>query len=210
MSLDTRGTNAMKAAVFAQAGREDMEFVQDQIAQALRAFESVSEVYSLDAIAENYRGKLVYKPGAKLSSLYHLRILAFALGWRNQPNYDMMISAIKRLIDLSPIPSINVRCKSQLISPASFAMHDFSPEMDSMSAGEWMMWFHRMELLARTGLVNKVPELKQQVDTLQGLLDSNDGWFTKKLNYDYFRRWSSYTGLMLEMTGNHPGGGCTT
>jgi len=83
------------------------------------------------------------------------------------------------------------------MAPASFGMKDFNPTMTSMNSAQWMMWFHRMELLSRLGVVDAIPELRNQVNILQDMFD-DDGWFTSQINHDYFKRWGAYTGLMIE------------
>jgi hypothetical protein len=110
----------------------------------------------------------------------------------------MLAKSIQQLVKLSPIPYIKVRWKSQIIAPASFCMNQFNPELESMQDAEWMMWFHRMELLARTGVLHRVPEFVEQVGALEKLLDEKDGFFTKKLNHAYFQKMGVYSGLMLE------------
>jgi hypothetical protein len=85
-----------------------------------------------------------------------------------------------------------------LLAPASFCMHEFAPDMHHLTDDEWMPWFHRMELLARLGVVGEIPELKGQVQVLEKILEEGQGLFTKKLNHSYFQKWGSYTGLALE------------
>jgi len=130
--------------------------------------------------------------------IYHLRILATTQSWRTPANHKMMVKIIQRLVELSPIPDIYVLHKSQLVAPASFCMHNFSHEMNRLTDAEWMQWFHRMELLARLGVADQIPELKRQVKYLEDLLEADKGLFTRKLNHSYFKRWGAYTGLMLE------------
>lgn len=191
------GSLMIRAAVFAYAGVEEKPFVQDQIEKALTGFQAVLVPALLDDLVETYRGKLVFRPGVQWPSIYHLRLLAFTHGWRTAENQKLVAEAVRRLLDLSPIPNIHVRSKSQLVAPASFCMHDFNPAMDQMDDAYWMRWFHRMECLARLGVVPSVPELQGQVDIFANMLDAG-GYFTKKLSHPYFTRWGAYPGLMLE------------
>ena len=191
------GAWMIRATVFAYAGQEHRPGVQAQVEQALAGFRAVLGVRSLDEVAVAYRGKLVFRPGVLWPSIYHLRLLAFTQAWRSAENLSMLAEAIQRLAELSPIPDILVRHGSQLISPASFCMHDFNPEMESMDAADWMMWFQRMECLARLGVVAALPALQRQVADLQGRLDAQ-GAFTQELAHPYFAKWGSYTGLRLE------------
>jgi hypothetical protein len=127
-----------------------------------------------------------------------VRLLAMSHDWRTPENRDMMAASITRLIELSPIPAMHVRHQSQWIAPASFCMHDFDPDMSMMDAAHWMRWFFRVELLARLGVVGAIPELQRQVNRLRDMMTISDGKFMYQLTHPYFRRWSAYTGLMLE------------
>jgi hypothetical protein len=77
-------------------------------------------------------------------------------------------------------------------------MDDFRPNLSTISNAQWMQWFHRMELLARLGVVKQIPELERQVQILSNILLESGGIFTKKLSHLYFQRWGAYTGLALE------------
>jgi hypothetical protein len=197
------GRQMIRAAVFAYAGLEDKPCVREQIEQALAGFKSVLEGNSIEEITEDYKGRLVFKPGVRWPGIYHLRLLAFTRKWRTEENQAMLVRAIQRLVDLSPLPNIYVRGRSGWVAPASFGMHDFNPAMESMDDAEWMMWFHRMECLGRLGVIAAISELKHQVDRLENSLERQGGWFTRKLNHPYFNRWGTYTGLRLEADWRH-------
>jgi hypothetical protein len=199
--LDERGfggSQMIRAAVFAHAGVENRPFIKKQVAVALASFQAVRDVTSLEALVEEYKNKLVFKPGVTWPSIYHLRLLAFTHGWRTASHRRTVVEAVRRLVELSPLPRISVRHKSQIIAPASFGMQDFNPEMGSMDAADWMMWFHRMECLARLGIVHLIPALQRQVAILAGMLEGETPRFTRKLTHPYFTKWGAYTGLMLE------------
>ena len=198
--LDEQGLGGawmIRATIFAYAGVEDRPFVQEQIDEALTGFQAVLVTNSIDELAENHKDKWIFRPGVRWPSIYHLRLLAFTHCWRTAEKQKLVAEAIRRLIELSPLPSILVRHKSQFISPASFCMQEFNPDMNKLDDAHWMMWFHRMECLARLGVIKSVPELQKQVHTLADLLDA-DGLFAKKLSHPYFSRWGAYSGLMLE------------
>jgi hypothetical protein len=188
----------IKASLLAQAGIESASDVQSQIQVALDGFRTVTRVTSLNEVYEPYRGKLVFRAGVNWPSIYHLRLLAYSQSWRNSENRDMLVSAIRKLVAFSPIQQIYLKHKSQLIAPASFCMHNFLPAMHSMNDANWMMWFHRMELLARLGVVQYVPQLMSQVRNLKKMIIEGSGKYTKLLRHDYFRRWGAYSGMMLE------------
>jgi len=192
------GAETIRAYLFAHAGIEDIPLVKNQVRQAFDAFKFAANTALLEDIHEPYKDKLVFREGVRFPSIYHLRLLAMTFGWRTPANRRMIKKSIGRLVQLSPIPDMHVKYKSQLIAPASFGMDHFTRDMTGLKDAEWMLWFHRMELLSRLGVVNQIPELKQQVRQLENLLQEDDGIFTKKLNHVYFKKWGAYTGLMLE------------
>ena len=192
------GSQLMRSTAFAYAGIEDKDFIQEQIENAVDKFRFVISVNKIQDIIEEFKGKLVFKKDVKWPSIYDLRFLAFTKSWRSKENEEIVTSSISQLIKLSPIPHILVRKGYQLISPASFCMHDFNQDMATLKDKDWMMWFHRMELLSRLGVIKHIEELKAQVDFLVKTLDENDGLFSKRLNHFSFNKWSAYSGLVLE------------
>lgn len=192
------GQQMIRAATTAQAGSEDKAFIQDQIKAALDGMEAMREVGSLEALLENRKGVNILRKGIPWPSIYHLRLLAWTHAWRTQETMRTVQLGIRQLVHLSPIPEYKLLAGSQLVAPASFCMHDFKPDMESMDSAGWMMWFHRMEVLARLGVVKEIPELAEQVDTLERMLQQAQGRFALKLNHPYFRNWGAYSGMMLE------------
>lgn len=144
-----------------------------------------------DDVTTAYKGKLVYKPGIVWPCIYHLRLLAFTHSWRNKENYRKLADGIQRLVYLSPMPYVLLKHKSQLVAPASFCMLDFNPDILKLDDAGWMVWFHRMELLARLGVIHMVPALVDQVNKLNDLLNCEQGWFSKRLSHEYFRKWGA-------------------
>ena len=198
------GSQTIRAAVFAYAGVEDKPFVREQIDRALAAFKAVLTLNTIDDLVEPYKGKLVYRSDRVWPSIYHLRLLAFTQQWRTVEHQRLLIESIQRLVDWSPLPNIHVRHKSQLIAPASFCLDDFNPDMSTLNDADWMMWFHRMEVLARLGVVRAIPALARQINTLREMLADGQGRFTQALSHPYFKKWGAYTGLMLERDWRDP------
>ena len=192
------GAETIRAYLFAHAGNEEIYFVKKQIGRALDVFKSASQIGSLECLYEPHKGRIVFREGVCWPSIYHLRLLAMSRRWRTPENCKLVAESIQQIVRLSPIPDIHVRHKSQLIAPASFCMDDFKFDLNDMTDDQWMLWFHRLELLARLGVVNHIPDLKQQAQTLANLLRENQGLFTKNLSHTYFSKWGAYTGLALE------------
>ena len=196
------GGQMIRAAVFAYAGDEDRAGVREQIDVALQGFEAVLHVESIEEIAEPYKDKLVFREGTLWPSIYHLRLLAFTKSWRTRRTIETLAAAVSRLVELSPIPEIHVKHRSQLIAPASFAMDNFAARLDERSGYGQMLWFHRTELLARLGVIALVPALQMQVIRLGESLDN--GLFRRKMNHSSFRNWGVYAGLALERDWRSP------
>jgi hypothetical protein len=150
-------------------------------------------------LCEPFNGKLVFRAGVRWPGIYHLRLLALTQSWRTPEALSMIVAAIQQMVRLSPVPSIHVRYKSQLIAPASFCMDNFTPDMRTLTGAEWMQWFHRMEMLARLGVIQRIPELRRQVQILTEILHQGQGLFAGKVNHAYFHKWGAYTGLALEV-----------
>ena len=198
------GAQMIRATVLAYAGSEDEPGVKEQINLALAGFRSVLAIDRVSDLIDEYNGRQVFRQGLLWPGLYHLRLLAWTYSWRTPQNQRELGKCIQKLVQLSPIPHLLVRCQSQLVAPAAFCMNDFNPDLATLNDAGWMMWFQRMELLARLGIMQHVPELQSQVKVLADLLESEAGMFTKMLNHVYFKKWGSYTGLMLESDWKNP------
>jgi hypothetical protein len=198
------GSQTIRAFLLAQAGKGDSPLVQSQIPGALDAFRAVLERDAVEDFIERYRGKFVYRDGVVWPSIYHLRLLAFTESWHSPQNQATLAEAVSRLVKWSPLPAVYVRHRSQLIAPTSFGMGDFTPDLDALDDPGWMIWFQRMELLSRLGVLAAVPGLVAQADRLVEILGEGGGWFTLALSHPYFRKWGAYTGLMLEKDWRKP------
>jgi hypothetical protein len=192
------GQKMIKAAVFSYGYIEERQDVQEQIAIALQAFKFVSTINSIDEIYETYKEKLVFKPDVPWLSIYHLRLLANTMGWRSAENRQIIRTGIEKMIALSPMPRLMLRNKSQLIAPASFCMMNFKADFDQFSDPDWLMWFHRSELLARMGLMDEIEELRRQKQSFIENYLTEAGLFTRPLAHQYFHNWGAYAGLALE------------
>ena len=196
--LQLGGSKLIKACVFAYTGNEQYDFVIEKIDEALNVFRFVCDVKNITDIYDRYKNKLVFKAGVIWPSIYHLRLLAYTTRWKNDDNKKMLINSISNLSKLSPIPEIKLLYKNQMIAPASIYMNNFNEDMSCLNAKEWMMWFHRTELISRLGIACKVPSVKTQIEYVDKTLCDNNGLFTKKLRHFYFTKWTPYLGLALE------------
>lgn len=192
------GARMIQAWLLALGGRLDQRLVKEQVTVALEGMQSVLKVADFNEAVEIRRNRLVFRPGFQWPGIYHLRLLACTQSWRTPENKEMIANSIDRMVKISPIPYVHVIKSSQMIAPASFAMLDFSPELKTLDDPGWMMWFHRIELLARMGALQNNNLLNHQVEFLKNTLLENSGFLTLPLKHNYFKQWGAYTGLMLE------------
>lgn len=175
--MNLGGSELIRAALFAQAGVEGKPFVEKQVQGALARFFAAGDVKDFAEITEEYRGKRVFRQGCIWPSIYDLRLLAYSQAWRTPARLRTAARALQRMIDLSPIPEMHAKWKSQIIAPASFGLHNLASEISALTAGEWAVWFHRMELFARLGVIQHIPKLWEQTRALGELLTAGDGLF---------------------------------
>ncbi|MBN2076820.1 MAG: hypothetical protein JW762_14835 [Dehalococcoidales bacterium] len=191
------GADNVRAVVFSYFGIEDYYFIQEEIQRTLGYVGALNTIPSIEEITGTYNKKLYYA-GTPLPDLYNLKLLAFTQSWRTDENIDKVSQAIERLIDLSPLPTIYIKMKSQLIAPARITPSDLKQSPLNLQPKEWFWWIHTMELFARMGIVKKVPSLLRQANELKGMLEEGDGIFPIRPHEGYFKAWSVYSGLALE------------
>jgi hypothetical protein len=191
------GADNVRAVVFSYFGIEDNDFIQTEIQRTLGYVGAVSSIPSIEEITETYGNKLYYT-GTPLPDLYNLKLLAYTRNWCNDENIKAIAGAIESLIDLSPLPNIYIKMKSQLIAPARISPSNLKLSLLDLQPKEWFWWTHTMELFARMGIVKRVPSLLRQANELKGMLEEGDGKFPSKPHDGYFKAWSVYSGLALE------------
>ena len=191
------GADNVRAVVFSYFGIEDYDFIQREIQRTLGYVGPVSSIPSIEEITGTYNKKLYYS-GTPLPDLYNLKLLAFTQSWRNDENIEIIAGAIERLVDLSPLPNIYIKMKSQLIAPARITPSNLKLSPLDLQPKEWFWWTHTMELFARMGIVKRVPYLLRQANELKEMLEEGDGKFPVKPHEGYFKAWSVYSGLALE------------
>lgn len=111
---------------------------------------------------------------------------------------DVLKAAIHKLVEFSPLPYIKLLHKGQLIAPAYVFMNDFNPNMDTIKGMDWMLWFHRMEMISRLGIAGEIEEIKSQLQALQTILLKGNGLFKKAISHYTLNKWGCYSGLALE------------
>lgn len=130
------GADNVRAVVFSYFGIEDYYFIQEEIQRTLGYVGALNTIPSIEEITGTYNKKLYYA-GTPLPDLYNLKLLAFTQSWRTDENIDKVSQAIERLIDLSPLPTIYIKMKSQLIAPARITPSDLKQSPLNLQPKEW-------------------------------------------------------------------------
>jgi hypothetical protein len=172
-----QGLDLVRAATLAHAGVEDHEIVVQQQYESLRTLLGIMGIRSMDEVIEPFKDKQVFKPGVAFPESYHLRLLAHTRRWRHGDNPSAVAKAVRKLVDLSPLPVVKVRHKSRWLGPAGIPSGGLSVDLRRMPAYEWCGWFVTVERFARMGAVPHVRPLAKQLDQLEGLLDKGGGLF---------------------------------
>ncbi len=191
------GADNVRAVVFSYFGIEDHDFIQTEIQRTLGYVGAINGIRSIEEITGTYRQKLYYS-GTPLPDLYNLKLLAFTQSWRNDKNFDIISSAIEKLIEFSPLPKVYIKIKNQLVAPAQIQPPDLQQSPRNLELKGWFWWVHTMELFARMGIVQKLLPLLRQINELKSMLEEGDGLFPIKPYEGYFKAWSVYSGLALE------------
>jgi len=194
------GPLLIRATLFAQAGLECLEFVERETKKAIDVFNYVLKIKSFNEIIEVRRGKYVFKEGIKWPSLYHMRLLAYSTRWKTEENLNLVSDAFKNLIRILPFnDNIYFKdSKSQLVTPYGQILDALDTQFFELENDNWCTWFHRLELVSRMGIVNKVPVFKDMVIHLKSMIRENEGLFIEKAPRKSFFRWNAYSGLALE------------
>ena len=192
------GSEMIRAYLFTRAGQEGHVLVQPQMEKTLAAFKYLNTMESLEQVYIQHKDQFIFQAGAILPSIYHVRLLAYSQSWRNAENMALVREGIRKMVSWSPIPDIYLKVSGQLVAPGSFSLQNFKVDPETLQGYGWMLWLHRMEMLNRLGVLDGIPEMATQKAWLQGELDVNDGWFTRKWKHSSFAKWGAYSGLRLE------------
>jgi hypothetical protein len=196
--IGLHGEDYIRSVVYSYFGIEDYSFIQTEIHRALEVLFKSKSIRNFDDITKVYKNKRYYTSPIVLPEIYHLKLLAFTYGWRNEEITDMVKECIDHLLKLSPIPDIYIKYKSQLIAPAMIFPRNLSKSLKDFTSRDWFPWFHTFELFARLGVVKHIPQLSSQLDELKDILRQGGGYFRIKPNDYSFIKWSVYIGLSLE------------
>ncbi|HEX2944496.1 MAG TPA: hypothetical protein VHT96_00900 [Clostridia bacterium] len=201
------GPEFIRAALLQMFGAVSQADMLPHVKYAVKTLDDLKDVDSYESITEDFKygGKIykVFKKGVIFPEYYHLKILAFSDLWKEEKDRLKVINGVKKLIELSPLREVRVKYKSHWIAPGGIRPYDLKIDIDKLAAegwncDNWEHWFVTFENFARMGIVNEIPELKKQAGQLADMLDSGNGFFPIDLKEEYFNRWGSYMGLMLE------------
>ncbi|MCL2198844.1 MAG: hypothetical protein FWB80_07965 [Defluviitaleaceae bacterium] len=166
---------------------------------SLANFANVLNYEKSEEVVETHRKKASFKQGVLWPCMYHLRMLAHSQSWRSEQNRTLLAESINHLSTFSQSGvDVYTYKRGQFISPC------WSFLFTSITGGSIQdeivrpSWFDIMELYARCGIVNHVPVLKNEYETMLTLIDGDlnlNFKSCKKRNSFY---WGPYGGIALE------------
>jgi len=83
---------------------------------------------------------------------------------------------------MSCLPSLRLTASTnlRLSPPVPSLCIDSRTDMINLNGKDLMMWFHRMELLARLGVIREIKELRGQLDSLTKMVCQQSGIFAHR------------------------------
>lgn len=195
------GKDIIRAALFAQAGLYDYDFVELWIKKSLQAFQHIAETPSFhELVTIDECGKYVFREKTYIPTIYHIRMLAYTYSWRNTNSEDMVMLALKKLYDWLPLPPVYYKSKSQFIAPL---MNVAWPINCSINEKNCFWWLHSYELMARMGMLKKTSPFRICFDEINfadvvNQLKITKQWFNTRYKKKTYLIWSGYSGLALE------------
>lgn len=192
------GQNIIRCACIARAHYDDMIDITPQINLALESFRRVTEVDSIFDVSRPTKEFRLFNENERWPCHYHLETLAFTDSWKNKDNISMLSESFKKLMrtDRPEIMNTRVACwVGHPVGPAWYYSEGFSISMDTDAAH--IISMDKVEWMARCGLYNHIPKLKEEIEYILNNVDQN-GICTLAVNEKEFRGWSPYFGLQLE------------
>ena len=194
------GWAGFEAIVRSLGGQANSDFVKHEAGRAVAAFRFVTEVEDFDRLIGKGK-KPAFRKGCDWPGVHHMELLVNTTAWRTKANLAIVAAAIPRMMAFYPRPESNVQGKSLNFQGGetaySVVWQRVLPNLPA-SGGAWWHWLVSMERFARIGIVQRSPELLQQVTALESLLRKSAGWFREDVTPWPFLKWERYTGLALE------------
>lgn len=206
------GQNLIRCACIARAGYDEQIDIMPQIQLSLDSFRRVLEVDSVLDVSRPIRGgkHRVFNEGEKWPCKYHLDILAHTDAWKTEENIRVFAASITKLMkndrpDLAGfVPSLWIG--HEVGALGGFPSHGFAVKNSGYLPGQTIIHnehedtYHLeyIEWLARCGVANYVPALREAVDDIAKSVDEGGICHIPVLD-DIFKGWGPYAGLRLEV-----------
>ena len=189
------GFEIIRAALFAQAGLVEYEFVRYWTAMSLNAFRILAEAESMEEIITTYRGKKVFREGKSLPNIYHMRMLAYTDIWRSKTNLGMLGAAYEKFYAWLPLPPIYIKANTQLVAPAFTIAQPYNKDFNEQEAFYWLQFY---ELTVRMGmLTTKSPFYIHFLHLMEKLMENREE-VLDHVEKRGFLPYTGYSGMMLE------------
>lgn len=168
------------------------------IALALDRMKYLASAGDISDFSYAANGRRFFVKGKALPDLYQLRLLSCTRSWRNAENIETVAAAVRKYIELSPLPPIYILHHGQRIAPAAITCFDFSKNLADYSEIDWYQFLSLMQLFSDLGLIDKVDRLNGLFRQLSSMVERNGGILDLPVCHKVFKVWGAYSGLMLE------------
>jgi len=205
-SLTSFGLYLYRSSIILRAGYEHLvpkgHFInlKHDVGFSLANFANVLNYENSEDAIETHRKKACFKQGVLWPCMYHLRMLAHSQSWRNEQNKMLLAKSVNHLTTFSQSGvDVYTYRRGQFISPCwSFIFTSITAD-DSITNGVvGTSWFDIMELYARCGIINRIPVLKNEYDTMLTLIDEDLRLSFKCCTKKNSFHWGPYGGIALE------------
>ena len=196
------GLYLARSSIIIRAGYEyklpenDFIDIKHDIDFSLKTFVNTLNYTSIDDVIDSHRKKSCFNPNILWPCIYHLRMLAYSEGWRNEKNISLLADSINHILSFPHTDEmIYTYVKGQFVGPC-FAFINAQIGILGVKETENIS-LDAMELFARCKILEKVPLLKNQYKYMLSLIDENLN-FNIGANKFTNKDWSPYFGFALE------------
>lgn len=187
----------VRSSGIARCGYENSIDISKDINYSLNSFLNVLNYNNIEeAISLSKGGKYYFKENLLWPCNYHLKILAFTNSWRTTENIKQLARAIDHLLSFPVFEHpVYTKIKSFYAAPCDAFIQPPIEKFDPLNVKG--MWFEKMELFLRCGVLPYSKYLLSEIFKLGETIDNN-GICQSYVDKPFFKNWGAYSGLKLE------------
>ena len=162
---------------------------------SFKTFADVLNYATADEIIDRQKKKPCFKENILFPCLYHLRMLAHSVSWRNSSDISILVSSLNHLLSFQQTDEmVYTYIKGQYRGPC-FALIHAQGRILGIAEKDFIP-LDMMELFARCKVVKGVELLKYKYDRLLSLIDEN---LNVNIDSQNGNNWNPYLGFALEV-----------